>query len=91
MLNSLSQHQGVFNPYTLSGTIVVDDVVASAHSDWLLDDICPEKYVGSLPAIYQAGRRLRLPPVPNGRQILTLSTKSSGCCSSTSPKMQGLS
>ena len=30
---------GAFNPLTLSGTIVVDGVVASAHSDWFLDGI----------------------------------------------------
>jgi hypothetical protein len=28
---------GLFNPLTISGTIVVDGVVASAHSDWFLD------------------------------------------------------
>jgi hypothetical protein len=30
---------GAFNPLTMSGTIVVDGVVASAHSDWFLDGI----------------------------------------------------
>ena len=30
---------GAFNPLTLSGTIIVDGVVASAHSDWFLDGI----------------------------------------------------
>jgi hypothetical protein len=30
---------GAFNPLTLTGTIVVDGVVASAHSDWFLDGI----------------------------------------------------
>jgi hypothetical protein len=30
---------GAFNPLTLGGTIVVDGVVASAHSDWFLDGI----------------------------------------------------
>ena len=28
---------GAFNPLTMDGTIVVDGVVASAHSDWFLD------------------------------------------------------
>jgi hypothetical protein len=30
---------GAFNPLTLSGVIVVDGVVASAHSDWFLDGL----------------------------------------------------
>ena len=30
--------KGLYNPYTASGTIVVDDVVASVHSRWFLDD-----------------------------------------------------
>lgn len=30
---------GAFNPLTLSGTIIVDGVVASAHSDWFLDGL----------------------------------------------------
>jgi hypothetical protein len=30
---------GAYNPLTLSGTIIVDGVVASAHSDWFLDGV----------------------------------------------------
>jgi hedgehog len=30
---------GVFNPLTFSGTIVVDGVAASVHSDWFLDGL----------------------------------------------------
>ena len=44
---------GVFNPDTLTGTFV-DGVVASAHTDWLLDDCCPRRCAGWLPAVYQA-------------------------------------
>jgi hypothetical protein len=42
---------GAFNPLTLGGTIVVDGVVASSHSDWFLDG-----YVSAdaQAAIYQA-------------------------------------
>ena len=31
--------RGLYNPYTLSGTIVVDGVVASCHSSWILDGL----------------------------------------------------
>merc|ERR1719197_2255913 len=46
--------QGLYNPYTKSGLITVDGVVASAHSDWFLDDLIPASMVGYLPTIYQA-------------------------------------
>ena len=46
--------QGLWNPYTLSGRIVVDDVAVSAHSEWLLDPIL-DYLAGThlLPAVYQ--------------------------------------
>mgnify|MGYP003312984875 CR=1 FL=1 len=31
--------EGLYNPYTLSGTIVVDGVLASCHSSWILDGL----------------------------------------------------
>lgn len=31
--------QGLYNPFTLEGTIIVDDVVASVHSEWFLDGL----------------------------------------------------
>lgn len=46
--------KGLYNPYTLSGTIVVNGVVASSHSDWILDDLVPTSWLQWLPAIYQA-------------------------------------
>lgn len=48
------EFSGVFNPYTTSGTIVVDGVVASCHSSWILDDLTPQKLLPWLPTAYQA-------------------------------------
>ena len=36
---SVSLKSGLFNPYTHSGSIVVDGVVASCHSSWILDGV----------------------------------------------------
>jgi desert hedgehog protein len=36
---SIVSDVGLFNPYTLSGTIVVDGVVASCHSSWVFDTL----------------------------------------------------
>lgn len=44
---------GLYNPYTLSGNIVVNGVVASSHSSWLLDAWTPPEFQHHLPAIYQ--------------------------------------
>ena len=35
--------EGLYNPYTLSGTIVVDGVLASCHSSWILDGLVPPR------------------------------------------------
>ena len=35
--------RGLYNPYTLSGTIVVDGVAASCHSSWILDGLLPPR------------------------------------------------
>lgn len=43
--------RGLFNPLTWSGTIIVDGVVASAHSDWFLDGVVSVHTQG---AVYQA-------------------------------------
>lgn len=45
--------RGIFNPFTLNGLIVVDDVVASAHSDWFLEPFVPAKYEHLIPGLYQ--------------------------------------
>lgn len=48
-----SHLSGVFNPYTTSGNIIVDGVVASCHSSWILDAFIPESFQQWIPAIYQ--------------------------------------
>jgi hypothetical protein len=46
--------QGVYNPSTLGGTIIVNGVVASSHSDWFLDSVFEAMGVTHwLPAAYQ--------------------------------------
>merc|ERR1711865_872906 len=45
--------KGLFNPYTLGGTIIVNNVLASAHSNWVLDGLVPSSATGYLPSIYQ--------------------------------------
>ena len=37
-----------------SGQILVDDVLASSHSDWLLDGLVPARFTHYLPAVYQS-------------------------------------
>lgn len=44
---------GLYNPFTLSGDLVVNGVLASAHSDWFLDRVMPQSCVSNIPAIYQ--------------------------------------
>eukprot|EP00961_Rhodomonas_salina_P298479 3938114-Rhodomonas_salina.1 len=41
---------GLYNPYTTSGTVVVDGVVASAHSEWFLEGLVPPRFA---PRLYQ--------------------------------------
>mmetsp|Transcript_17443 Transcript_17443/g.24400 ORF Transcript_17443/g.24400 Transcript_17443/m.24400 type:complete len:372 (+) Transcript_17443:567-1682(+) len=44
--------KGLFNPYTTRGNIVVDGVLASCHSDWILDDMLPSLLSNHLPSFY---------------------------------------
>jgi len=46
--------QGMYNPYTLSGNIIVNNVSVSCHSDWFLDDWWPAVMIQHLPVIYQS-------------------------------------
>merc|ERR1712188_57604 len=43
--------KGLFNPFPYAGTLVVNNVLASAHSGWLLEGVMPEMHI---PAIYNA-------------------------------------
>jgi hypothetical protein len=50
---------GLFNPFVRGANLVVDGVVASPHSDWLLDSVTPAGLRKHLPALYE----LMLAPV----------------------------
>lgn len=47
-------YQGLFNPLTLDGTLIVNNVVTSAHSDWFLEKIVPKSMHKHNHDIYQA-------------------------------------
>lgn len=51
---SMSFKRGLYNPYTLSGNIIVNSVAVSCHSDWIFDKFF--EYFGSsemIPSVYQ--------------------------------------
>ena len=56
---ALAPARGIYNPYTLSGALVVDGVLASAHSEWLLEPalrragLSPEAVSRAAPFAYQ--------------------------------------
>jgi len=50
---SVKTMAGLYNPYTQSGNIIVDGVVASSHSEWFLDSQMPASMIQYLPAMYQ--------------------------------------
>jgi len=54
LLTSMVPKEGLFNPYTLSGNIVVNGVAASAHSSWILDQLIPATLTKYVPALYQS-------------------------------------
>ena len=45
---------GFYTPITLGGNIIVNGVVASAHSEWFLEPYVPKSLSRYLPATYQA-------------------------------------
>jgi len=51
---SLSVEKGSFNPFVIGGTIIVDGVLASDQSDWILDDLVSESLIKYIPSIYNA-------------------------------------
>jgi len=49
------RRKGLFNPFTATGTIVVDGVVASVQSKWFADDVMDALgLMHAVPALYQA-------------------------------------
>lgn len=49
---------GAFNPYTLEGNLLVDGVLASSHSEWVLDPAFEAVGLGRwLPLAYQVSYR----------------------------------
>jgi hypothetical protein len=48
------ERQGLHAPYTMSGTLFVNGVLASSHSDWFLDPLAKRTFgVAVLPSLYQ--------------------------------------
>lgn len=43
--------QGLFNPFTRNGFVLVNGVAASEYSEWFLEDVVPDRYI---PSIYHA-------------------------------------
>ena len=55
---------GLYNPITLTGSIIVDGVAASVHSDWFLDELADATGMTSyLPMAYQVVDQPRHLPI----------------------------
>jgi len=67
---------GLYNPYTLSGNMIVNDVVVSSHSSWILDSWVPGSFTGAIPSLYQLlffpGRVLYSVAGPVGADLLDM-------------------
>jgi len=51
----LVRSEGLYNPFTMDGNIIVDGVLVSSHSEWFLDGIADQFGItGLLPSVYQA-------------------------------------
>lgn len=51
---SVVQKYGLFNPYTMSGNIIVNNVSVSTHSEWIFDPVFDALGLTSwLPSVYQ--------------------------------------
>lgn len=75
----LEHDWGAYNPYTLEGNLIVDGVLASSHSDWLLDPLMDALGLTHwLPATYQVYPLMQLVqlkvldqlPAPLGQLVL---------------------
>lgn len=44
--------RGLFNPYSVNGATIVDDVVTSDHSAWILDPVIPDSHAGVTAELY---------------------------------------
>ena len=45
--------KGFYNPFTLNGNIIVNNMISSCHTQWILDEFFDEKYESYLPGLYQ--------------------------------------
>jgi hypothetical protein len=74
------RHAGLFNPFTASGTIVVDGVVASVQSKWFADAAMDRLgLTHAIPALYQARPPLSLDFLGQLHAYVTAACTTRGC------------